>query len=246
MNAWIYTDADNTLWDTDALFAEAQLALLKAAEELSGIQCAASDRLEFVREFDQAIASRHHARLRYPPALLVRALREGLSGYGPEPAAQRVLAQGAVVSELETAPLAIYAQMLSRMPPILIGVREGLGLAHEQGVPVYVITEGPIEKLRERLQALELGSLVAGMLSAVKTTELYARMKQRAAPNRAFMIGDQPDRDIRLAHEAGLQAVLVQSRFRPRWVQSADSSFADAIAEDFLQAVKWILGYGAT
>ena len=56
MAACIYTDADNTLWDTDAVFREAQLGLLNDVENLSERSLSRSDRLEFLREYDQAIA----------------------------------------------------------------------------------------------------------------------------------------------------------------------------------------------
>ena len=245
MTVWIYTDADNTLWDTNAVFAEAQLALLEAAEALSGRHCVSDDRLGFVREFDQAIAARHHSRLRYPPALLLRALREGLNGHHAEEAAQRALAQGARPSESEETALAKYSEVLGQVPPTLPGVRNGLELARDHDAPVYVITEGPVEALRSRLRALELESLTAGSLSAAKTGELYARLKQRAAPHTAVMIGDQPDRDIRLAKEGGLSAILVRGPFRPRWIQSADSALANATVENFYEAVRWALDRAA-
>jgi FMN phosphatase YigB (HAD superfamily) len=91
------------------------------------------------------------------------------------------------------------------------------------------------------LQALDLERLISSALSAQKTPDLYTRLKQRAAPRRAVMIGDQPDRDIRFAHEAGLQTILVEGRFRPRWIQNSDSSYANAVVRDFLEAVQWAI-----
>ena len=245
MSIWIYTDADNTLWDTNAVFAEAQLALLNLAEDLSGVHHPINSRVEFVREVDQAIAARHHARLRYPPALLLRALRERLGGLSPEAAAQRVLAQGSVPTESETTGLCAYSRILSRVPPLLPGVRDGLELASKQGMPVYVITEGPIELVRTRLQRLELAALTTGALSAAKTPGLFARLKQRAAPHSALMIGDQPDRDIRFAHEAGLKTILVIGSFRPRWAQLAETDLADSMVDNFLDAIKQAIQWNA-
>jgi putative hydrolase of the HAD superfamily len=238
VSIWIYTDADNTLWDTDALFAEAQLTLLGAAEALVGRQGPATDRLQFVRQFDQAIATHHHARLRYPPALLIRALRAGLDGSAPEAAAHRALSQGSIPTTDEAEVLAQYADILAGVPPVLTGVTVGLQLAREREIPVYVISEGPLDLLQTRLNALGLDRLTGGALSAAKSPDLYARLRQRAAPREALMIGDQPDRDIRFAHEAGLKTVFVRGRFRPSWTQTADIQIADAIAENFLGAVE--------
>lgn len=240
MSAWIYTDADNTLWDTDAVFAQAQLALLDAAERIAGKQATTTERLAFVRQFDQAIAVRHHQGLRYPPALLVRALSSGVSGSSAEAAAQRALAEGVVATDEEAAGLASYSTTLSSVPSILPGVRRGLELALENQIPIYVISEGPLELVRARLRALDLERLTSGALSAKKTPELYIRLKQRAAPHRAVMIGDQPDRDIRFARESGMHALLVEGRFRPHWIRSADTTYADAVVQDFFEAVKWV------
>lgn len=240
MTTWIYTDADNTLWDTDAVFADAQLALLGEAERLCHEQGPTTGRLEFVRAFDQAIASRHHQRLRYPPALLIRALCNGLKRMSPDEAAQRALAAGAVPTEREIQALRRYAAAVSKVPPVLDGVREGLRLAHERGIPVNVISEGPLETLRERLQIHDLEPFITGTLSAGKTRELYVRLKQRAEPHRAVMIGDQPDRDTRLAHEAGLDTVLIPSRFQPSWLSSGDAKYADIVVHDLLEAVSWV------
>jgi putative hydrolase of the HAD superfamily len=134
VNIWIYTDADNTLWDTDAVFAQAQLALLDAAEQVTGRQARAAERLAFVRQFDQAIAARHHQRLRYPPALLVRALSDGIKGSAPDDAAQRTLAKGAIATEVEAEGLRVYAETLSSVPPLLAGVQSGLKMAHDHQI----------------------------------------------------------------------------------------------------------------
>jgi putative hydrolase of the HAD superfamily len=241
VNTWIFIDADNTLWDTDALFAEAQLALLGTAEELCGVRGPTTGRLEFVRAFDQAIAARHHQRLRYPPALLVRALCNGLKGVSPDNAAQRALTEGSVPADADTQAVREYSAVIARLPPILDGVQHGLRLAHDHGVPVYVISEGPLETVRARLEAHDLEWLTTGILSAAKTRDLYARLKQRAEPHRAVMIGDQPDRDIRLAHEAGLHTILIPSPFQPNWVNSRDAKYADAVAQDLHEAVKWAI-----
>lgn len=241
MAACIYTDADNTLWDTDAVFREAQLGLLNEVEELSNRSASSVDRLAFVRQYDQAIAVRHHARLKYPPALLVSALRAGLFGESPDEAAVRVVAEGSVPTSSERLALESYANTLGTLPPILQTVREGLQRAQSGHVPVYVVTEGSLDLARQRLASLKLERLTDGILSAVKSRELYARLIQRAYPRRATMIGDQPDRDIQMAHSAGMRTVLVRSQFRPAWTQDISQEAADATVDTFLQGIEWVL-----
>ena len=55
------------------------------------------------------------------------------------------------------------------------------------------------------------------------------------------MVGDQLDRDIVPAREAGLLAVWVPSAFRPKWHDSDLSFGASFIADGFLNAVAWLL-----
>lgn len=108
VEAWIYTDADNTLWDTNAVFADAQLYLLEHAEKIAGQPTPSATPLEYLRRYDQAIAKRHHLRLRYPPALLIRALVMGLQGAASEDAAAAVMVTGALPSAEEEIALKSY------------------------------------------------------------------------------------------------------------------------------------------
>ena len=87
--ATIFIDADNTLWDTDTVFADAQLGLLGQVERASGRKAAVEDRLALIRSVDQALAERHHAGLRYPPHLLARGIELVLEhGYAADDAAR--------------------------------------------------------------------------------------------------------------------------------------------------------------
>jgi len=240
-SVWIYTDADNTLWDTNSVFAGAQLGMLSRAESIAQREAPTEDRLEYLRKYDQAIAKRHHSKLRYPPALLIRALVLGLGGLSPDASAARVIASGAVPSELEATAISKYQIELTQTPPLLPGVTVGLEVATTHHAPVYVVTEGSVESARERAKALSIDRYISGVLSAVKSRELYLRLKERAAPRQVVMIGDQPDRDIRLAHTAGLTTVLLRSRFRPEWHSNEDAALADAVVDTFDAAVTWVL-----
>lgn len=76
----VFIDADNTLWDTDGVYADAQLALLNELEDRLDVQLLEPDRLAFVRAIDQGLATRHHEGLRYPPRFLIKALALALTG----------------------------------------------------------------------------------------------------------------------------------------------------------------------
>jgi len=240
-SVWIYTDADNTLWDTNSVFAEAQLALLSVAEDIASHQLGGADRLAFLRQYDQAIAQRHHARLRYPPGLLVRALVLGVQGLSPDVAAARVVSGSTPLSSEEVQAAIQFQSDIARVPPLLSGVREGLEILRAFGIPVYVITEGPLDRAKATAQSLGIDQYLEGVLSATKSTELYQRLADKASPRRAVMIGDQADRDIRLAHAAGLQTVLVKGDFQPKWISERDKVVADAVVTDFAAAIEWVI-----
>jgi putative hydrolase of the HAD superfamily len=50
--AVVFVDADNTLWDTNEVFAVAQLGLLSNVEKVVGATASTDDRLGFVRQLD--------------------------------------------------------------------------------------------------------------------------------------------------------------------------------------------------
>lgn len=241
----VLCDADNTLWDTDAVFAAAQERVLDWVELRIGKRCESEDRLGFVRRYDQAIATRHHLHLRYPPILLVRSLAEGLHGCAPESAAALVISglhpsNSIVVSDAETI-VTDYLDLLTAVPRLLPRVKEGLSLARESHLALFVLTEGRVEKQQRIIKTHHLSSYFEAVFEIPKNVASFERFRERFAATRVTIIGDQPDRDIEPARQAGLRAVLVPSRFRPSW-NSVDSALqATYVANDFCAAIEWIL-----
>ena len=60
-------------------------------------------------------------------------------------------------------------------------------------------------------------------------------------PKRAFMIGDQLDRDIAPAKAAGLITVYFPGGFRPKWTPDESSIGPDFKVSDFMQAAQIVL-----
>jgi putative hydrolase of the HAD superfamily len=242
--AVILTDADNTLWDTDAVFADAQLWLLDAIERTTGLAATAAvdERLTWVRKYDQAIAKMDHRRLRYPPSLLVRALAMGLARAAPADAAS-VFVRGGNEKRLDgdsvQAITAVFLEAIERVPEILPGVRQGLEAAQLEGIDVWVLTEGPANRQRAIIATHGLNGLVRGVSEVTKSKEQFARHQRRFAPRTLYVIGDQPDRDVAPGRAAGCRAVLVPSRFKPEW--QAAWHGADRVTETFDTAVDWVL-----
>lgn len=237
--AAVFIDADNTLWDTDAVFAGAQLALLGEVESKIGITTPQADRLLFVRAIDQALAERHHAGLRYPPRLLVRATELALRGVKANEAARAawnggkdyLLSDGNLPAIEER-----FFDDLAKAPRTRQGVPEGLRELKDSGCPLLIVTEGAKVKVERNADLLELTKFFDRIIEGRKTPDLYRRMLSFAgAPARAFMIGDQLDRDIAPAKAAGLETIYFPGGFQPRWAPDQASVRPDHLISSFDQ-----------
>ncbi|PVX97683.1 HAD family hydrolase [Paraburkholderia unamae] len=239
----VLCDADNTLWDTDSVFATAQRTLLDVLETRLDRLSDLSDRIEYVRRYDQALASRHHLHLRYPPVMLVIALAEGLTGRAPDEAATLVIAghRSAHISLSEAQKLAAdFLGLLSTLPELLPTVKDGLKLAREEGIPLYVVTEGRIDKQKQIITHHKLTHYIEAIFEITKTQSQFERLRQRFHPAQTVMVGDQPDRDIEPAKRAGCETVLVPSRFLPSWNRVGGAREASYKARDFGDAIRWV------
>jgi putative hydrolase of the HAD superfamily len=243
--AVVFVDADNTLWDTDSVFANAQRNMLQRVEKATGTMADADDRLAFVRAVDQALAERHHAGLRYPPKLLVRGLEGALAGLPVERAARaawRGSGTGSLsdicVNEIEKA----FFDDLSRPPEMRPGVREGLEALRTANCLVLVVTEGRRAKVEETAKRLRLDSLITRIIEGPKRPELYQRvLRLTAASERAFMVGDQLDRDIAPAKTAGLETIYFPGGFRPRWTPEERLVQPDHLVHSFAEVAVIVL-----
>lgn len=243
----ILADADNTLWDTDSVFADAQLGMLASVDRhFPGM--GHPDLLAHVRAYDQALAQIDRRHLRYPPVLLVRALALGNLGHDAETAARMAIAQrpSTELVDVHEGIVADYFDALARTPALLHGVVDGLGLARKAGLDVWILTEGSADRQRTRAQALGIVDLVKGVSEVAKSHDQFDRQRRRFAPSPLVVIGDQPDRDILPAQAAGCIGVLVPSRFRPGWIASTAWGAADHVAERFDLAIGWVVSGALT
>jgi putative hydrolase of the HAD superfamily len=245
----VFVDADNTLWDTDAVFGDAQSALLTAVEVALGRTADAGDRLAYLRAIDQAIAHRHHAGLRYPPRLLVRATELALGGIAPDAAARAVWRGGHAYCLSEDVAGAIeqrYFADLARAPALRLGVHEGLATLKEAGCLLLIVTEGAKVKAERNAELVGVMPFFERVVEGTKAPELYRRiLLLTGAPSQAFMIGDQLDRDIAPAKAAGLKTIYFPGGFRPRWTPDETVVQPDHIVRTFDEVPPIILASGA-
>lgn len=218
--AHLFTDADNTLWDTDAVFAEAQLAMLREIEGMTGQNApAAEDRgLAFLRKIDQRIAASHPDHLRYPPSLLARGLEMVLGGVDPDSVVQHILQRESPESLDFREVQQRFIDRLAELPRLREGVQEGLLAISQAGVPVTVVTEERLERCKRVLSAHSLDPMVSTVVSIKKSVAAFISLAQPLQGARLFMVGDQFDRDIQAASAAGFQTFYFPGGFQPYWV----------------------------
>lgn len=246
--ATVFVDADNTLWDTDSVFADAQRKMLKRVEDATGVAANAGSRLAFVRAVDQAIAERHHARLRYPPRLLVRGLEAALAGHPADRAARAAWRSQAPnrlpderVDEIEQA----FFVDLRHDPELRPGVREGLEALQAANTLVLIVTEGPRAKVEETTKSLALHNLISRIIEGPKQPELFQRvLRLMGASKRAFMVGDQLDRDIAPAKAAGIETIYFPGGFQPRWALDEAHVRPDHVIGTFAEVPDIVLAGG--
>jgi putative hydrolase of the HAD superfamily len=244
--AIVFLDADNTLWDTDGVFAQAQLKLLKGVENASGRSAPGENRLDFVRQIDQAIAGRHHLGLRFPARLLVQAVAQALAGEATESVAKSVVKGAAVetiLSKEESA--AIETQFVVDLgvgPLLLPGVEAGVKRLRASRAIILVLTEGNRGRILRTASEYGLLASFDRVIESPKTARLYERvLRLTGRSKRSFMIGDQLRRDIAPAKAAGLTTIYVPSRFRPRWEPDEEAVAPSFSVERFDQAVEIVL-----
>jgi putative hydrolase of the HAD superfamily len=214
----LVTDADNTLWETDAVYAAAQLDLLRRVEENYGVSVRTGDRLQFVRELDQSLALRHPKGLRYPADLLVLAI-VAASGTGDlEQATIDALQRESSDLKAGLIASAFIQQVSSVVPRLRPGVSMAVPALAECGVQIIVLTEGDLARCTLLLEQHALVRHVYASLSDNKTIESYASLRRRLGCSDApLMIGDQIDRDIEFSQLAGYTAVHFPGGFNPSW-----------------------------
>lgn len=242
----VFVDADNTLWDTDQVFAAAQLAALDSvASALGNHPPNENDRLAFVRAADQAIAARHHAGLRYPPRLLARALAFALDGRDSEAAARDArlgVAPSLLSSQIETDIEREFSAAINRLPKLRDGVREGLVRLQTSGTLTLVITEAARARVASMARQLDIADTFSRIVEGQKRPDLYRRVLRLLPPQtKAFMIGDQLDRDIAPAKAAGLTTIYFPGGFLPRWTPDEAKVGPDFQVKSFLEAVEIVI-----
>ena len=101
-------------------------------------------------------------------------------------------------------------------------MREGLAAAYEAEIPVTIVTEEKADRCRKFVVGHQLEGLIADIVSVRKTSAAYRDLKRSAGMATCFMVGDQIDRDIVAASEAGFSTFYFPGGFEPFWNAGSD------------------------
>ncbi|MFJ4543047.1 hypothetical protein ACIP1X_05510 [Pseudomonas sp. NPDC088885] len=237
---WV-TDADNTLWDTNAIFERAHLGLLASVEDLLGIACGSPDRLKYIRDVDQMIASMHAKGLRYPVELLIAGVECRLRGGSVTHSVDSVLkGEIATVARYSNA-IEKFTETISLTPDLRMGVLEGVAQLAEYGATIVVATEGAKSRIDSCLRIHRLSEFVSACVEGAKTSELYCRISESVDCDSQWVIGDQLDRDVLPAISAGFNAAYFPGGFLPSWHVPSNISSATVVVNDYFEAVKFAM-----
>jgi putative hydrolase of the HAD superfamily len=240
---FVAVDADNTLWDTNAVYADAQLALLSEVEALVGVK-APGDRLAFLRSFDQDLALRHAQRLRYPVRLLAQTLARALEAPAAKNAAQEIISgkPGSLDDDTAQALERTFVEALRRPPHLRPGVMEGLQLLKDAQVYLVVFTEGRTERVQRNIDAFGLSIFFANLIEVIKNERTFTALRlEHPDAERFFAIGDQLDSDIRPAKAAGFETIYFSGDFQPKWSPEAAAIGPHHEVSDFADAARIVI-----
>lgn len=242
----LFTDADNTLWDTDAVYAEVQLDLLSALEELTGkkvnVNKRLESRLEYVRKIDQHIARLHGFNLKYPPRILVMAVAGALLGQSPKEAATNAVAFAETKGSstvYEKHEKWFLDKLKEKLPELRKGVKEGLFELHNMGIEPIVITEGSKDKCYDTIARHGLQGIFSKIIEVKKCTESFKKIysEMDCISCKCIIVGDQIDRDIMYSKEAGFYTVLFPGGFNPRWNKENKNVNPHRIIDSFFEII---------
>jgi putative hydrolase of the HAD superfamily len=235
----IFVDADNTLWDTNQVYADAQLALLASVEAAVNSKAPEGDKLAYVRTFDQALMERHDDHSRYPPRLLVVSLALALTGTAWLDAVGSVLSTRVeenplIETEVETIADQFFNALKAR-PLLRPGVSSGLAQLVASERRMVVLTEGSRTTVLENVDHYGFGKFFEDIIFTPSKDAAYFREKLQSfgTSGVGFMVGDQLGRDIIPARNAGLITIYFPGGFRPKWEPAADSVIPNFIIGDF-------------
>lgn len=227
-------DADNTLWDTNAVFHAAHVAMLGVFEEAE-LLANARAQVGQLRALDRALM-RHYDRHEYDFKTLVAALAyHYLHGLSIDDAAAYAAMHGeadfdATLRALMQNAYDVHVAALTQVPPLFPGAMEILTHLHASRsrrphISIVMFSEGHPERLERTIARHEMHQVtyfneIVMEKKDVQSFKRVGELGRRYLPDTAarnvttVVIGDSLQRDIRYANEAGFTTVYIPSQFQ--------------------------------
>lgn len=248
-------DADNTLWDTNAVFHAAHVAMLGVFEEAQ-LLSNARDQVVHLRAIDRALM-KHYDRHEYDFKTLVAAVAHHFArGLSIDDAATYAALHGEADFDVNMRVLMqnaydLHIGTLAELPPLFPGVMEILShfettRARPPHVAIVMFSEGHPERLKQTIAGHALGqvSYFNEIVMEKKDVQSFKRVGAlgcRCLPDAArrdvttVVIGDSMQRDIRYANEAGFTTVYIPSPFQGVEIPQCDIEQPDFQIESLLE-----------
>lgn len=242
----ILTDADNTLWDTNSVYRDAQLEYFDEITRIVGTKAQIPDKLAYLRNIDQGIASKHKDHFRYPPILLAEELYRSLNNdFGGERSNAVALSKD-VAALLTRAANTFGSRVATTVPALREGVAKGLSELQKLGARVVVVTEGPAERCDNLLRTHAIRDAVADVVHvARKNVVAFKQISDQSFTGPKLAIGDQVEKDLYPAKEAGFKTVFFPSDLKFKWSGTVNESFVDYRIQSYLDVVSIAQELGA-
>lgn len=171
-----------------------------------------------MREFDQALASRHSEGLKYPIHRLAHSIVSAMQNGDTELAINDALQRETSDPKAEAIANVFVEQVLETIPSLRVGVAKTVPLLAHNLVRVVVLTEGSAGRCERLLEHYGLSHSVFAVQAENKTIQSYEVLRSRyGGSDRPVMVGDQLDRDIEIPKLAGYTTVHFPGGFNPVW-----------------------------
>jgi phosphoglycolate phosphatase-like HAD superfamily hydrolase len=246
----VILDGDNTLWDTNSSFEQAQLAIL-ATLESAGHRLIATDKLATLRRVDHELIA-HFGVKEYEFRVLVLALVRLAEGLSPREAAARAARDGAKSAEDEVIveeAMREFNRSLAELPPLLPGARallEELATNQRSRAITFLVSEGKDSRLTSVIDRHHLGDYFEGI---TVTTDKRAAMEACIAKGRnllrspgakAVVVGDSLKADIANGNAVGAFTIYKPAGFLGSEAPDSAEDTPDVVANDLFDVARQI------
>ncbi len=230
----VMTAAGNVLWDSNRVFDSAQVQLVLGLCKTLNVAEPANPS-EYVRRLDQQIAATNEVGLRYPAELLVQALLSSLVSNAAIGTVTSTLPSSCTLRTLTHQ----YALGVRQSPSLFPGVLDTLEVLTNRGATIVVVSESNRQDCFSWLKSFGLLPFVSSVWTGEKSRGFYEQIiRKMQSAKRIVVVGDQLERDIRPAKEAGLITVYKPSAFSPVWKNAAHEAYADYTISSFADLVR--------